>query len=284
MGPIPYPRGATGGRIAATCYDCIAGFFCEMRGTRIPEVCKGGTYCPEGSISAINCPPGSYCPAMSAMAITCPAGYWCRGRSAEYQKCRSGYYCPEGSASEEPCPPGYYGSGNTNNFDVASGCQACGRGLYSELATPNACLDCTPGYVCLGATSSRNPFSLEDQNGYMCPLGHYCPGGTYQERPCPPGTMGKYEGTVSLSECISCKVGTYNDLWGQGGCKRCGPTSTSEGYLATTCECVGKYRAFIKSSGSCLCKRGYRPVSNRENLDSLEDCEADIKTPCAAGT
>jgi hypothetical protein len=123
--------------------------------------------------------------------------------------------------------------------------------------------------------------------------------------------MGKYEGAESEFACRSCKPNTYNDLWGAGGCKRCGPTSFSEpnpkvdlltgvpfqdeydpdedGYLAnapilaTTCQCVGKYRVFIKSSGSCLCKRGFRPIQGRPNVDSLEDCEADIKAPCPAG-
>lgn len=118
----------------------------------------------------------------------------------------------------------------------------------------------------------------------MCPTGFYCPSGTYKERPCPPGTMGKYEGLEAPGDCLPCKPNTYNDLWGAGGCKRCGPTSTSEGYLSTTCDCVGKYRVFIKSSGSCLCKRGFRPTQGKDNIDSLEDCEADVKIPCPVGT
>jgi hypothetical protein len=140
----------------------------------------------------------------------------------------------------------------------------------------------------------------------MCPTGFYCPPGTYEEIPCRPGTVGKYEGAENQWDCRSCKPNTYNDVWGAGGCKRCGPTSFSEPdpkvdlltgiplvgenrledydpILATTCQCVGKYRVFIKSSGSCLCGRGFRPVQGKENVDSLEDCEADIKAPCPAG-
>lgn len=61
---------------------------------------------------------------------------------------------------------------------------------------------------------------------------------------------------------MNCKVGYYNDLKGQAGCKKCGPSSTSE-EGATTCSCIGKNRRFIKSIGACLCETGYKPKDGK---------------------
>jgi hypothetical protein len=84
---------------------------------------------------------------------------------------------------------------------------------------------------------------------------------------------------------VKCKVGAYNDLIGQPGCKRCGPSATTppEGG-AVTCECLGERRKFIKSSGSCLCEAGYKPKNGADpGADSKEGCELIVKAACAAG-
>jgi len=88
----------------------------------------------------------------------------------------------------------------------------------------------------------------------------------------------------NVDECLLCKVGTYQDEPGQEGCKKCGSTaSTSEDGGATGCTCGGIGRNYIKSSGSCMCSKGYRPKNDADNIDSPDDCEADIKPVCAAG-
>jgi hypothetical protein len=172
-----------------------------------------------------------------------------------------------------------YGSGDVENYSIEKACLSCGRGLYSTLAVPNKCFDCTPGYVCKGATSSDKPRSLAVENGYPCPQGHYCPLGSYEEKKCPVGTYAKYLATESEDNCILCKVGWYNDNQGAAGCRKCGPTSTSSGG-AVTCECIGKYRTFIKSLGGCLCEKGFKPKDGKPNIDSVEDCEADVVEVC----
>ena len=97
-----------------------------------------------------------------------------------------------------------------------------------------SCEDCTPGYVCLGMTNTDKPISIQDNNGYRCPAGYYCPLGSYEEKPCPLGTFNKNKGKKSIEECLPCLEGYYNDLIGQSGCKKCGPTSySSEG--SVTC-------------------------------------------------
>lgn len=142
-------------------------------------------------------------------------------------------------------------------------------------------MDCTPGYVCLGKTSSATPLSIADQGGFICPVGYYCPLGSYEPSFCPVGTYSKKEGTTSDQKCLPCKVNFYNDLPGQGGCKKCGPTSYADGG-ATTCKCVGANRDFVKSLGSCLCSTGFTPKNGAANVDSNEDCEQLVKDSCAA--
>lgn len=209
-GPVDFSQSSS----IAGCYSCLPGFQCLKRGTKIPSLCKAGYYCPTGAVSEKSCRPGTYCPAGSGAEIECPRAYYCQGRSDVYVKCPFGTYCPAGSPSPTPCPSGYYGSGAIDNYDLESGCKACGRGLFSLESEPNQCQDCTPGYVCLGATSSRTPMTIEDNNGYPCPLGHYCPLGSYEEKPCPPAQYAKYLGTKSLDGCIPCKENFYNDIPG----------------------------------------------------------------------
>jgi len=85
-----------------------------------------------------------------------------------------------------------------------------------------------------------------------------------------------------LEDCIKCKIGYYQDEPGQKGCKRCGATSTSRGG-DTYCQCIGLGRNFIKSIGACLCSKGYVPLNDAPNVDSGDDCEADIKPVCGPG-
>jgi len=181
------------------------------------------------------------------------------------------------------CPNGSYGSGSAFNFDEESGCKECGRGLYSE-DDPTTCMDCTPGYVCVGKTSSATPVDLDTQGGYKCPTGFYCPLGSFEPTACPAGSYSKKEGSTNKFKCLPCKLDYYNDLPGQGGCKKCGPTSTTFQGGALTCKCNGANRDFIKSTGSCLCSIGYQPKNNGTNVDSNEDCEQIVKTVCDSDT
>jgi len=210
--------------------------------------------------------------------LQCPPGFFCIGSSDVYQKCGFGYFCPKQSAYPTPCPNGSYGSGSAENFDEASGCRPCGRGLYSE-DDPTQCTPCTPGFVCVGQTSSSRPSSNETDNGYECPTGSYCPLASYREKPCPIGTYSKNKKSTSELKCLPCKVDWYNDLPGQGGCKKCGPTSHADGG-ALTCQCVGANRDFVKGNGACLCTIGYQPKNNAPNKDSGEDCEQIVTAPC----
>jgi len=82
-----------------------------------------------------------------------------------------------------------------------------------------------------------------------------------------------------LEKCLPCKLGWYNDVPGSNGCKQCGPTSFSMGG-ASTCECTGNFRTFVKSIGACLCQSGYKPKDDGPNVDSAIDCELEVKQTC----
>lgn len=128
LGPQSYSLASVG----PACYKCVGGYYCPTKATVVPEICPKGYHCPEGSEVPIRCKPGYYCSIGVAQPSPCPKGNFCPGGSDLYYKCPFGTYCPPKSPSPFPCPDGMYGSGSSENFDIESGCRACGRGLYSE--------------------------------------------------------------------------------------------------------------------------------------------------------
>ena len=241
----------------ANCYNCLPGFYCPTERTIIPKLCTSGKYCPWGSVNPKDCPVGHYCRAGTGEAEPCPPGYFCRGNSEIYEKCPFGTFCNGTNAEPIPCPSGTYGNATEYNHNRTIACLDCGRGLYSVVGisgdVADECLDCTPGYACYNATSSDKPQSIALHNGEPCPVGHYCPLGTYKPKKCPIGRYAKYVGTENEEDCIKCKVDWYNDQIGQSGCKKCGPTAYAEGG-ASNCLCHGLHRTFIRSIGACLCE------------------------------
>ncbi|CDW71824.1 gcc2 and gcc3 domain-containing protein [Stylonychia lemnae] len=280
--PVGYYRAFRGGSSINSCLRCDPGFYCANEAQVVPIVCPNGTYCPSGTQSPIGCPAGYYCPSKSSTPIKCPTGFYCPGRTEFYFKCANGTYCPPGTSIPITCPGGKFGSGVANNTNETVSCDTCGRGQYSTQEMSGLCMDCTPGYVCLGSTNVERPTSIEVNNGYICPPGHYCPLASYREVACPIATYNKYEGRDDITDCLPCKAGYYNDIIGQSGCKQCGPSSSSaEG--SSTCSCIGKNRRFAKSIGACLCESGFKPKDGKSDSDSIVDCEANNKQTCADG-
>lgn len=71
------------------------------------------------------------------------------------------------------------------------------------------CTPCNPGYVCLGKTSSATPTSAEEDGGYACPAGYYCPHGSSREVPCTAGYYSPLQGSSEASSCVPCPEGLY---------------------------------------------------------------------------
>ncbi|CEM37955.1 unnamed protein product [Vitrella brassicaformis CCMP3155] len=252
-----------------------------------PITCAGGTFCPVNSGAEQPCPPGYYCPPESPFPLDCPQGYFCEGMSSGY------------AAYPEPCPVGkraVLGIYNRSSEDVA--CEDCPPGYYTNETASLNCTPCEPGYVCEGGTSIivkevealsirsiGDPPEVETtiNNGYICPVGFYCPTGSAWPFPCIPGTYNDQEGRRNVTDCRKCTAGNFNHRSGQTGCLPCGLTSTStEG--ATTCDCVGANRAYQILDGRCVCRPGYRfydeELNDASTVDSPIECQPIVLPRC----
>ncbi|ESO92001.1 hypothetical protein LOTGIDRAFT_79789, partial [Lottia gigantea] len=43
----------------------------------------------------------------------------------------------------------------------------------------------------------------------VCPIGNYCPEGSYKPTPCPEGTISTSIGNQNITDCKPCKPGSY---------------------------------------------------------------------------
>jgi hypothetical protein len=140
--------------------------------------------------------------------VTCPAGSYCDSEHmAAPIPCPAGLYCGRGVSQGTQCPPGTFNE-NTGAKDVES-CTKCTPGFYCSsygLVAPSG--NCGAGYYCFGGASFLNPNSQEE-GGFICASGGYCPEGSYAPQPCPQGTYGVEEGYDSPSDCTDCPAGSY---------------------------------------------------------------------------
>jgi hypothetical protein len=191
--------------------------------------------------------------------------------------CAADTYCPSGSSFPALCPSGSY----ARDYE----CVACPAGFYSNPSSSGVCLPCSPGFVCLGASTRADPYNVAVEKGFPCPKGYYCPEGSFNATACPEGTYNNAVGAGALERCLSCPSGHYTDKLGQSKCKPCGPNATAkEG--STTCTCVGKYRAYQKYDGSCRCISTYEFRTNFKEYreaDSEEDCFPIVYPRCNLG-
>ncbi|XP_055369802.1 uncharacterized protein si:ch211-286b4.4 [Betta splendens] len=206
------------------CSPCPAGYFCGTVGlTRPSGLCEEGFYCPGGDTTSTGsaggpCPPAHYCPEGSGSPLPCPAGTYTNLTGQPLcSRCPAGYYCPEktGNFSKFPCPPGFYcldGTRHSTQFP-------CPRGYYNPepmTQSLDSCLPCPPGHYCekerltkvsgkckagwfcVSAAWNSQPFDLDNytnanclcpatSTGGRCQVGFYCPLGSTEPLPCPPG-------------------------------------------------------------------------------------------------
>jgi len=186
--PVNCPAGTFRNNLYGTdntsCGKCPAGTYCPDEGMSVPTVCDQGSFCPEGSQRTQPCPRGTYGadPGLydSRGCTECTAGYYCPflGQTAvdtTNHICDKGYYCEGGAYRPEPtddttgnrCPAGRYcpaGTGSPEN---------CPKGEYGPYVGANdssECVDCKPGFYCLGEDST-------DATS-QCKAGYYCIGKT----------------------------------------------------------------------------------------------------------
>ena len=319
-------RNETGGSKLAQCLETPGGYYSE-EGAKLPRYCSDpakhvGYFCPAGSGNMTICPPGAYCPwaPPSADVTACPESYYCPQGSLAPTLCFNGTYCPAESEIYRWCPLGYRGAPDSNNTygSIADACEECPAGKYGASPDRLSCDRCTPGYVCLGATTSATPASRATDNGYECPAGHYCPIGSSTELPCPKvnsnlntgpvslGARGSYRkihslahthplqwhqghynpntGASNVSSCLPCNPGDYQNVAGSATCKSCSTSSTSIDPGATVCTCLGLNRGFQPSDGYCTCDPGFEFYDENYNVqtgDGEVDCQPVVYERCS---
>ena len=218
----------------AECLACDAGSVCAATGLSVVTACPPGGYCPTGSIQAIPCPAGTFFSGSLGAAVSlddctpCDAGRFCEGagESTVTGTCDAGFICFLGSTSATPsgtgvdgdsgpCPMGHFCLSGTTSA------AACPSGFYlpeTGASLLSDCLPCPAGSFCLG-TGLSEPTGLCDAGyfcdgdldgpgtssptpaGGECPLGHFCPQGTTEPIPCPPGT---FANETALGTCLDC--------------------------------------------------------------------------------
>ncbi|XP_049323141.1 zonadhesin isoform X1 [Astyanax mexicanus] len=226
---------------------CPVGHYCPAgtsSGLEFP--CSIGTYSGDLALSSkeqcVPCPAGRYCASsgLSSPTADCSPGYLCiQGATvsqppgdATGRRCSAGFYCPAGTNHMRPCPPGTFSS--LEGAASSEECQPCTPGQFCAeygLSSPSG--PCSPGYYCTLKASSQTPhqnrstelkerahypedeLDLVQITGDICARGHYCPSGSSQPLPCPPGTFLGRRGAVSESDCDPCLPGFYCPAWGQ---------------------------------------------------------------------
>ncbi|PIK33904.1 hypothetical protein BSL78_29274 [Apostichopus japonicus] len=253
-----YPEPCTGGRMSPTegrvsnedCPLCDPGYFCPNDTLNVYGIpCDPSYECPEGASIEVTCRPGHYCEGTTGEPPICPGGYYCPLGSSSYTRCFYPKYCPEGSEVPSACPLGYKAVDHPDlrSTDLES-CSICPAGTYGNHTERYTCSPCPEGYYC--------PEGTGDPEQNPCPIGFYCPPSSSSPEPCPVGQYGNLVKAVTADQCQLCPVNTFNDQTGQKACRPCGSSALSvEGQA--TCSCIGKYRSFQTTDGSCVCWSGY---------------------------
>jgi hypothetical protein len=177
------------------------------------------------------------------------AGYFCPANSSGITPCEYPYYCPEGSDRRLQCPLGYFSKRTAGNrTSLQDTCSICSAGYYGNHPMRLNCSECPAGYFC--------PEGTIGPHVHPCRQGYYCPARSSEPIPCARGMYGNKHRAVSGSDCLQCPENTFNNRLGMVACRPCGSSATS-GRGSPTCECMGKYRSFQVSDGSCQCLAGY---------------------------
>lgn len=294
--PIAHPcpggwyRAIPGGWDISTCSICRGGTYCP-NGTVVPIGCPPGRYCEMGSAYPTICEGGLYCPPNSTLPLSCPAGTYCEGGNDFPVICGPGTYCPFESTLPTLCPFGTYSNENVtkNRTSVATSCSACPRGTYGADLARLQCDPCFAGHLCYGNTTRGDPTNISMHRGEICPAGYWCGVGSWQPVPCDAGTFSAVEGARQPAACTACPRNSFNAITGQAQCIPCGSSAVSTSD-SLSCQCKGANRVFHAFDSACRCRQGYtiynsvgqaQPLQAQE--DGVLDCSVVVLTRCAAG-
>lgn len=207
-------------------YPCPAGRYGASAGLSTgycDGFCRGGYYCPEGSVSPTETECGGddvFCPTGSTEPHRADIGYYTTGGDGSttrvgQQRCEPGSYCVAGI--RRLCLAGFYGHIHGQINETCSG-------------------PCAPGYYCPEGSISATEILCGDPNRFCpgnnpmpepVPLGYYSIGGNVSSRsgiqiahrghyafqgllyPCPAATYGQTEGLSSPGCTGRCLIPGY---------------------------------------------------------------------------
>ena len=280
--PILCPPGTMRPTVAAAnitdCHPCTEGYYCPNNTLNIVGIpCNETFECPLGSPIPSDCRPGLFCPTLTGDGLNCTAGYYCpNATGANPYICEYPTYCPQNSNMTLDCPLGYMAVNHAGlRVSRSMSCRICPGGTYGNHPQRLNCSPCPAGYYC--------PEGTPYPDKYPCPKGYYCPAEVAAPQSCPAGTYGKYVKAKLANDCVKCPTNTYTNFEGQSACKPCG-SSAKAVTGASTCECMGKFRAFQTSDGACRCKSGYMFYDEADRGQSDEnsdkDCQSIVRGRC----
>ena len=172
------------------------------------NVCPRGGYCPTGSKASVACPAGTFNNQTgsrdTSSCFPCTPGFYCIDTNAPQPTgpCSAGYYCLSGSMS----PYQYSSYPGTYSLEGFSSPTPCSPGTYNDAYNASFCPPTPAGYY--SANQSTIIYT-------PCPLGYYCPIGSFSPIPCPLGTIGTETMMANLTQCTICPAGSYCQTNGQ---------------------------------------------------------------------
>lgn len=210
---------------ASACATCPAGLYANGTGWTRCLACPAGRGLDPDAYACTLCRPGTYWQAGGCQP--CAQGMFATGLgrvgATVCRQCANGSFTlSTGATLCFPCEPGTFGqncgpcpAGTYQGGTGATSCEACSAGTFSAVVGASsslACVNCARGTFWDGARACKPcpPFTTSPaasvagsecrvQAGYyarrqgdapeVCPANHYCPLGTTQPAPCPPGTM-----------------------------------------------------------------------------------------------
>ncbi|OAF70026.1 hypothetical protein A3Q56_02216, partial [Intoshia linei] len=266
-------RTSRGAKSALECEKCLSGHYCANNATTRMAPCGERMACPIGTDKPNCCQEGRYCLERSDVGFVCPGGYWCPAcTGSKLNLCEYPQLCERGSWKPRYCPIGYRAILQSNRSSIASSCEECNYGTYSN-NDRTECLLCTAGYYCVEGEKIK------------CPVGHYCPEASENPTACLPGEYNKFTTKSRKTDCTKCPV-NYFSFGAAVTCIYCGKSATSKSG-DEICTCIGKNRIYQASDGSCKCKGGYifynQFDKTTSEFDSSRDCQLIVDANCKIG-
>jgi hypothetical protein len=191
------------------------------------QTCSAGSYCPEGTDGAIQCPTGSYSAAAADslnLCLECTAGSFCAQGSSALGGCAAGHYCPKQTffKYEYTCPVGKTVAGSSGQSTEASCSTSCAAGSYcregADAAVTTLCD--AANYVCpsglmrttcaAGSYTESGSTAANSAGCTTCPAGSFCVGNGPKQQ-CPPGY---WQANTGQSTCNPTSGGGFTTVAG----------------------------------------------------------------------